>query len=141
MDGTGILGFALSLSLPSSPVPFQRLSCSVQVMFGDSLRFNGSTRIEVVAILMSCGFADEDRNRAKRTLVTWIRRKQDKGRNTQYILAKLQWIESKFVEVTALHPALQDARAETFLPRAPDLPSRGRSLRVTRDLHHEQLPS
>ncbi|KAF8553176.1 hypothetical protein OG21DRAFT_1485634 [Imleria badia] len=88
-------------------------------MFSDPVSFNGGTRVEVIAVLANCG---TDTDKARRALVTWIRRKQDKGRTTEHILIKLRDIESKFIKDTTLHSAFRDARAETFLPRAPDLP-------------------
>ncbi|KIJ60104.1 hypothetical protein HYDPIDRAFT_32528 [Hydnomerulius pinastri MD-312] len=91
-------------------------------MVNDPVSFSGNTRFEVISVIANCG---TDIGRAKRALVTYILHKQEKGRSTEHILSKLRDIESKFIKDTSLHPAFRDARAQTFLPRSPDVPLPG----------------
>ncbi|KAF9235765.1 hypothetical protein BU15DRAFT_64601 [Melanogaster broomeanus] len=99
-------------------------------MVGDPVSFTGDTRYEVISVLANCG---SDTDKARRALVTWISRKQNKGRSTEHILNKLNYIESKarpnvsirfecFIKDVSLHSAFREARAATFLPRPPGLP-------------------
>ncbi|KAN0101227.1 hypothetical protein V8E55_001211 [Tylopilus felleus] len=107
-------------------------------MFSDPVSFNGGTRVEVIAVLANCG---RDTDRARRALVTWIQHKQDKGRTTEHILIKLRDIESKFIKDATLHSAFRDARAETYLPRAPDLPLPAYLRRKSIGQNPEAVPS
>ncbi|KAI6137171.1 hypothetical protein F5141DRAFT_1288731 [Pisolithus sp. B1] len=84
-----------------------------------TLSFTGDTHFEVITVLANCG---TDTARAREALVTWIQRKQDKGRSTEHILTKLRQLEQKFIRDTSLHDAFRQARAATFLPRSPDIP-------------------
>ncbi|KAI6102701.1 hypothetical protein EV401DRAFT_2079846 [Pisolithus croceorrhizus] len=84
-----------------------------------TLSFTGDTHFEVITVLANCG---TDTVRAREALVTWIQRKQDKGRSTEHILTKLRQLEQKFIRDTSLHDAFRQARAATFLPRSPDIP-------------------
>ncbi|KAF9221262.1 hypothetical protein BS17DRAFT_810147 [Gyrodon lividus] len=88
-------------------------------MVGDPVSFIGDTRYEVITVLANCG---SDTDRAREALVTWISRKQAKGRSTEHILNKLRDIEAKFIKDSSLHSAFREARAETFLPRPPGIP-------------------
>ncbi|KAI6037912.1 hypothetical protein EDC04DRAFT_2082794 [Pisolithus marmoratus] len=83
------------------------------------ISFTGDTHFEVITVLANCG---TDTVRAREALVTWIQRKQGKGRSTQHILTKLRQLEQKFIKDISLHDAFRQARAVTFLPRSPDLP-------------------
>jgi hypothetical protein len=109
---------AWSATLRFPLIPFALLRRIAPVMSAGLIGFNGSTRVEVIAILANCG---RDTDKVRRALVTWIQHKQYKGRTTEHILAKLRSIESKFIMDTTLHSAFRDARAETCLP-SPDLP-------------------
>ncbi|KAI6138577.1 hypothetical protein BKA82DRAFT_1005019 [Pisolithus tinctorius] len=84
-----------------------------------TLSFTGDTHFEVITVLANCG---TDTVRARQALVTWIQRKQHKGRSTDHILTKLRQLEQKFIKDFSLHDAFREARAVTFLPRSPDLP-------------------
>ncbi|KAG6373249.1 hypothetical protein JVT61DRAFT_6875 [Boletus reticuloceps] len=103
-----------------------------------SVSFNGATRVEVISVLANCG---RDTDKARRALVTWIRHKQDKGRGTEHILVKLRDVESKFIKDTSLHCAFRDARAETCLPRAPDLPLPASVKRRSDERTPESMPT
>ncbi|KAL4069132.1 hypothetical protein J3A83DRAFT_4535799 [Scleroderma citrinum] len=81
--------------------------------------FTGDTHFEVIAVLANCG---ADTSKARQALVTWIQRKQIKGRSTEHILCKLRQLELKFIRDVSLHNAFRQARALTFLPRSPDIP-------------------
>ncbi|KAG1723283.1 hypothetical protein EDB19DRAFT_1916112 [Suillus lakei] len=81
--------------------------------------FNGDSQMEVVTVLANCG---TDIDKARQALTRYIARKQEKGRPTEHILKKLRQLELKFINDTTLHTAFRDARANTCLPRSPDMP-------------------
>lgn len=97
-----------------TPIP----NTSPFIMVG-TLSFTGDTHFEVITVLANCG---TDTVRAREALVTWIQRKQDKGRTTDHILTKLRQLEQKFIKDISLHDAFRQARAVTCLPRSPDIP-------------------
>jgi len=66
-----------------------------------------------MSVLANCGV---DGQRARRALVRYIEHKQDKGRNTQHILAKVQDIEAQFLDDETLLRAFIGARLETEMP-------------------------
>ncbi|KAG0701993.1 hypothetical protein DFH29DRAFT_533272 [Suillus ampliporus] len=102
--------------------------------------FNGDSQMEVITVLANCG---TDVARARQALTRYIVRKQEKGRSTEHILTKLRHLELKFINDTTLHAAFRDARANTYLPRSPDLPLPGFVRRKTttgRD-SHESMPA
>ncbi|KAH7884058.1 hypothetical protein F5I97DRAFT_1643452 [Phlebopus sp. FC_14] len=101
------------------PLPASAELFLCQQMINAPGGFNGGTHFEVITVLANCG---TDTDKARRALVTWIQRKQEKNRTTQHILTKLRDLELKFIKDTSLHPAFRAARAETDLPRSPDLP-------------------
>lgn len=92
-------------------------------------------------MLANCG---TDIRKARQALTTYISRKQEKGRSTEHVLNKLRQLELKFINDTTLHSAFRDARANTCLPRSPDLPLPRFVLRDTtassRD-SHQSLPT
>ncbi|KAJ8593057.1 hypothetical protein M405DRAFT_633777 [Rhizopogon salebrosus TDB-379] len=92
--------------------------------------FNGDTQLEVVTALANCG---DDIDRARQAIITYVVRKQKKGRTTNHILVKLRHLEMKFINDTSLHIAFRDARALTCLPRSLDLPLSTQSLSAQRD--------
>ncbi|KAH7912660.1 hypothetical protein BJ138DRAFT_1147775 [Hygrophoropsis aurantiaca] len=102
--------------------------------------FAGDTKIEVVTVLANCG---SDIARAREALVTYIQKKQEKGRSTEHILKKLNDIEITYVRDRSLHAAFRDARAMTYLPKSSLLPLpehlRQRSLTDITTRHHEDL--
>lgn len=75
--------------------------------------------MEVIIVLANCG---SDTSKARQALTKYIARKQEKGRSTEHILKKLRQLELKFINDTSLHAAFRDARANTCLPRSPDVP-------------------
>ncbi|KAG6334323.1 hypothetical protein ID866_4768 [Astraeus odoratus] len=85
----------------------------------NTISFTGDTHFEVIAVLANCG---TDTDKARQALVTWILKKQEKGRSTEHILNKLRQLELKFIQDESLHDAFRHARAQTNLPRSLDLP-------------------
>ncbi|KAG1727555.1 uncharacterized protein EDB91DRAFT_889924 [Suillus paluster] len=100
--------------------------------------FNGDSQMEVITVLANCG---TDIARARQALTRYIARKQEKGRSTEHILTKLRQLESKFINDTTLHAAFRDARANTCLPRSPDLPLPDFVLRKIRRDSRQSLPA